>query len=615
MPSRPLLFTYTFRKEMSNRMLRSSFIRTWRSKFIQAHPFFIWGVVFPFLVWVAWMALHYSGLANPDALDWAQAARHLSRGDGFVTSAIVPLSLRVAPRLVGHPDLGHAPVFVVWEALWFRLGGARPIMAIFASGAAWVLALWMTYALATRLFHREIAFFAVLLLAANAAVLNASVSGLPMLLTGALILGILWTLAGPHPPKGQETRPATRLPWIWPVGSGVLAGLTILSDYALIWSVTLPVLFFWVTRIRETDFEGHGEEAFPQSRQAHASMRRARRNLRGYLPVALCAMGLFLSLLPWMVRNTRVAGSPSFNLGRYEVMINTPDYPGGSIYRRFPDTLPNPWEHSILNARHLARKDMLALSSMIIAYASLAGVVALGFLVVGCLRPPIGMANRIQRCFLVILLTATVIVAFTSQQLAGLLCFVPGIAVFAAAAAHKLVCRDESDASDFGPPWWTRRRVWPLWAATLLAALPLAGEVARGRRPERLDVTPNISYLKKNVPKGSAVMSDSPWLVAWYCDRPAVWLAQDEGDLADIQKKVGNLSWLYFTRYRTMLSQADISQWWIAALQCKDSYQGFQVEPSKAPNEVLLRHSTRVARPNAMGTTLAPRVAQALESQ
>ncbi|MDH7571916.1 MAG: hypothetical protein QHJ73_20235, partial [Armatimonadota bacterium] len=76
-------------------------------------------VIIPIILWLTWVVVTFKGLAMPEALDQAQAARHLARGDGFVTSAITPLSLVLAPKMEGHPDLSHAPLFGLWESFWF----------------------------------------------------------------------------------------------------------------------------------------------------------------------------------------------------------------------------------------------------------------------------------------------------------------------------------------------------------------------------------------------------------------------------------------------------------------------------------------------------------------
>jgi hypothetical protein len=64
---------------------------------------------------------------------------------------------------------------------------------------------------------------------------------------------------------------------------------------------------------------------------------------------------------------------------------------------------------------------------------------------------------------------------------------------------------------------------WALAAVIALSAYPVALYALPGSRPAKPD-RQNIQYLGRALPAGTVVLTDRPAEVAWYADRPAVWL-------------------------------------------------------------------------------------------
>lgn len=540
-------------------------------------------ILVPPLFWLVWMAVTFTGLNTPEALDQAQAARHVARGDGFVTSVIQPLSLALVPKLEKHPNLSHPPVFTLWEALLFRVSGARPRLAALASGLSWIVACWLLFSLAARLFDRRIALFATALFLVNLACLRSSVSALPPLLTGALLLGILFTLIERQASDGSEEA-AKVLPWRRLAASAVLAGLTILSDYSLVWAATIPLLIFWMR--------------WPRAAGMINGRTGVARRLGRTLPLTMglgFAVVLLLAVSPWLVRNTQVAGHPLVSLNRYELLTQTRAYPGLVVYRRYDPLMPQPWEFTNQHPLQVTRKAVVGFGTLAQGSGSLINVVILALFVLACLRPPTGTAGRVQRYFLLMLLIQSAKLSFTSQNFGLLLAFVPAMTLFAAAALPRLLGMAASTVDELtGAPWWMRRRAAPLWVAWCLAAFPLlADRVSRGAAAA---VTPsaNVSFLASKTPRGSAIMTDMPALVAWYADRPAVWLAQDVNEMLQMERKTGQIPWLYFSRYRGV-GDGQIAPWWVAALRDPLGTPAFSPYPSMVDGEALLSHRAEVS--------------------
>jgi hypothetical protein len=84
----------------------------------------------------------------------------------------------------------------------------------------------------------------------------------------------------------------------------------------------------------------------------------------------------------------------------------------------------------------------------------------------------------------------------------------------------------------------------------VVVAIPLlatiASSVAAGRLPDVKNVPLTFQTIAAEVPAGVPVYTDSPWLLAWYGKRPAVWLPQRPSDIRDliahVPMKVGCLT-------------------------------------------------------------------------
>jgi predicted Zn-dependent protease len=123
-----------------------------------------------------------------------------------------------------------------------------------------------------------------------------------------------------------------------------------------------------------------------------------------------------------------------------------------------------------------------------------------------------------------------------------------------------------------------------------LAALPLAASRVNPSPAPPIEPSANVAYLAEQTPAGRAIMTNGPWLVAWYGDRPAVWLVQEAGELPLLEKKTGQpLSYLYFSRYRGRLGAEEIADWWLAARQSPLGCETFLPHPSRAAGEVVLK--------------------------
>lgn len=154
----------------------------------------------------------YKNLSNPEAMDMAQLARNISQGRGYVTDYLRITSLAIVKEQTGgdarinnHPDIVNPPLYPVLLAGVFkaaslagvpiqytpREGDVRylpELVVCIFNQALLLVALFLTFSLGRKLFDREVAIFAAVMLFLNELLWRFSISGLPTILSMVVLL-------------------------------------------------------------------------------------------------------------------------------------------------------------------------------------------------------------------------------------------------------------------------------------------------------------------------------------------------------------------------------------------------------------------------------------------
>jgi hypothetical protein len=263
-----------------------------------------------------WWSVHpvRPHLQTSDLFTHLSVARHLLRGEGFVTDITYPLSFaydfaRELPQPLIHRGPGYAllltiPLAPVPDDPVLAVDRVRWLQVFFLGVIAW--------AGATRFFsHRNIpAAGAWLVLLLMSPLLDFSVDWGFSELPAALLLLLLWLRHRDLSPPGPG------------LIDGLLAGALVLLRGDLFW---LPLLWwFWGRRELRT-------VALRDASPANASLIKPFWSRR--LMLALVMM--LVVNLPWLVRNMRLADNPVFTLqGQAELIKDTRTWPGYSVYRQ-----------------------------------------------------------------------------------------------------------------------------------------------------------------------------------------------------------------------------------------------------------------------------------------
>jgi 4-amino-4-deoxy-L-arabinose transferase-like glycosyltransferase len=522
----------------------------------------------------------FRNMNSVEAMDAAQVARNLSRGKGFTTLFIRPLSIHLVKtrsearrgtpyggpntddaRLKQmHPDLANPPVYPCvlaglmkvlpfhyavdkthpfWSAPARQPTRENPrqfwryepdfLISLF-NQVLFFAVIVLTFYLTRKLFDAGVAWTSAVLLLGCELMWRFSVSGLSTMLLLLIFTLLTWCLVGieseAREPKGGPGRM-----FLLAAAVGLLAGLGGLTRYAFGW-IIVPVVVFLIL------FAG------------------ARRTA-----LCLAVVGVFLVVLtPWLCRNWSLCGWP-FGTASFAVVEGAPIFPENRLARSLQPNFTG------VSLKPMIQK-LLANSSRILQsdVPRLGGNWAAPFFLVGLLLGFRNPAIRRLRYFLVGTLGVFIVVqALGRTQLSEdtpevnsenlLVLLVPFVLVYGVSLFFLLL--DQMNLL------FRELRFIIIGLFGLVLCLPMIFTFLPPR-PSPVAYPPyyppaiqqTASWMKEN----ELMMSDIPWAMAWYGDRQCIWLTLDaQAEFFAVNDLLKPIRALYLTP-QTMDSRF-LSQW------------------------------------------------------
>lgn len=502
-----------------------------------------------------YLLFEYQNLREPAAMDLAQVARQLARGEGFTTQFIRPLSvqrlesraearggdLEDPGRLTSaHPDLANPPLYPVLLAGWLRLFGADPTIqdprrftvhgpdravVIFNLGLFLALVL-VTYGLACRWFDGFVGLLATVALIGSRFFWDQAGSGQPIILATLLTTLLAWAFGRYDELAREPSTSAAKLVGFAAILGG-LTGLAALTCYGMILLVLplgLLLLPIWTGR-RWTAW--------------------------------LAAWAVLLMVVgPWYARNFHLSGH-LFGTADSALLAGTLDFPGDTLERSLAaqPTLPTFAEGM---TRFLSRSGQVLQQDL----PTLGGSWVVAFFLVGLLFRFSTSAGNLFRGFALLSLLALFPVqvwvgpgAVGTSVFGGtsyLATVVPLLFVLGAAFFVSLLDHVDWEAEGI------RGLVVGLYVAVCLVPVALM-LLPPGRNPRTFPPyhPPLIHALGVWTGPRELVMSDMPWAVAWYADRKAIWLPLNavdplgEEDFRAVHARRHEVAGLHLTQFTT----------------------------------------------------------------
>jgi hypothetical protein len=203
----------------------------------------------------------FRGLNSPQAMDQAQIAREIARGNGFTTKFIRPIAYEQAKEhqqrtvpFVGFQDTYHSPLNPLLNAAVLKLIGADdakqwkmgenemvfPLDRVIAtvSTLCFLMAIGVTYLLISRVFDAKIAGVTAILMLLCETFWNYALSGLPQMLMLLLFSCALYFVY-----RAVEDASEGRIPFAPAIIAGVFFTLLALTHYLTVWIALGYIIF------------------------------------------------------------------------------------------------------------------------------------------------------------------------------------------------------------------------------------------------------------------------------------------------------------------------------------------------------------------------------------
>ncbi|HNQ87039.1 MAG TPA: glycosyltransferase family 39 protein [Verrucomicrobiota bacterium] len=533
----------------------------------------------------------YQNFKSAEAMETAQLARNLARGEGFTTKCIRPLTIALVEQHQGpasrigrkpHPDLNTPPVYPVLLAglmkvlplnydITARYWRYQPevLIALFNQGL-FFLTIGLTALLARRLFDPSVALVTAIVLLGCDLLWRFSVSGLSTCLLLLILVSLLWVLVW----LDQGAQDGQRKTG-WFVGLGILAGVLIglgaLTRYAFGW-LLLPVLGYFV--------------AFLGGRR---------------WIVGIATVLTFLALLtPWMARNYMLSGTP-FGVPGYAVHQDTLPYPEARLERTLRPDLSkiegrDYFRKIVSNAGDVVSNEVPRLGG---------GSWVTAFFMAGLfLRYRSAVLGRLRLFLIAALLVLIAVQAagrthltadsptINSENLMVLL--VPPVFMFGTALFFVLLEQLR--------PAILEIRYLVIVGFIALASSPLVFTLMP---PRSYPITyppylpPWIQESARYLRDDEMMMSDMPWAVAWYGDRNCIWTTLDTSrSFFTIHDEHKLVSALYLTplttdaRFLTQILQSPDYEW--------SRFAAEVLTRTNLPTQFPLRHARKKYTPDQL---------------
>jgi len=489
----------------------------------------------------------YRNLATQEAMDSAQVARNIAEGRGYTTLFIRPFSLYLVQnhneakhvatlvstnldldfaqiKSTPHPDLANPPVYPLVLAGLMKVRSfhypvelKKPFwsenshfwryqpdfqIAVF-NEILLVAAVVLIFFVARKLFDANVAWLTAVLTIGCELLWRFSVSGLSTMLLLVIFLGLTWCVVRMEE-LGRE--PVPRAAWLLALALaiGALTGVGALTRYAFGWTIIPVAVFLYF-------FSG-------QRRMLHV----------------VAALSAFVILLmPWVVRNYVVSGTP-FGTAGFAIVEGTGLFPQFQLERSLnPDFSHVLWFRPYLskltgNAGNILTNDLPKLGGSWASILFLAGLL-LGFR---------GAAVRRMRYFLLMCLGTFIVVQalgrtqlsdaspeLNSENLLVLLTpliFCYGVSFFFTFLDQmKLIV---PQLRYVVVAVFVALSCFPMLSLSAFLTPKVAPVVYPPYYPPDIQLT--AGWMKPD----ELMMSDVPWAVAWYGRQQCVWLTLDAAD-------------------------------------------------------------------------------------
>ena len=446
-------------------------------------------------------------LRFPDAMEYAGAARNMTEGEGFSTNTLWVLRLPLSNELPA-PEIRRPLLFPFWTFLWFKILGAKDIIAIYASAFWWLAAIILTFLFAQKFFSLKVAVISSFLLIFDKATLNYAFGGLTEPLFTVILLASIWFVLG--------TENKLRF-----LAGGIILGLgqwTRTNAFLYI----VPVLF-----IVFCNLEFNHPPCPPYKGGYNDNHTREKKLLISLMFI----LGFFICILPIFIRNHSAVGLFSLNpLYSYVVLNETPISPAHGMERSL--NFYSPFAYFLKNPSVLINKWG---SNFIKNFECMGGslyliFIGLSFSGLLCLK------DKKKKQFLWFTLTSIglSLIFFSFGEFEGIRFYVPFAPMLMILSVEILFSlKNKMEIGD--------KPVYFISGLLILLSLILSIQMIVKTNPDvrGLEFRETMGRnLMSELPPDGVILSDIPWATGWYGDRISIWLPIHPEQIPEIEQYI-----------------------------------------------------------------------------
>lgn len=485
-----------------------------------------------------------------DFWDYAQMGRQLVRGEGFTSLFTYPINLTAdtielkrgeAPDNIQYDNFWRPPLFPLMTAGIFKFNNIdfskadKTNLNIYEKtnrvvlnflGLWFILCVILTFFLARIWFGDQVAVISAFIVAVSPSLLEYTWGGYPAPVFTAFILGMFILLS-------------YRNKYLL-IPAGIIFGFGYLLRTNILFLI--PAIFVLRWRIHNqpvSDLSIEEDEGTTDKKCKPVSSALSDISL-------VFALGMIVSI-PWLLRNIAMAGNPTYNMSNYLPVMFTPDYPGWILFRT-PVEPFSPFGYMLTHPLTMLFKAVKFTAWYIIRWPGLLGWPVTIVWIISLFMIPKDYRGRTIYIFaLTALIFHFLPMILLEDSLRFFVPLSPLLIIMVSSVIYKI-----GNKYFQGKEGFAKNAIVSVAYAILgtLILIPIAVEFyhsGKSRTENKVDLH-EVNYLNSNshliaplsiinteVPEAKGViLTDVADMVAWYCDRTAVWLPVHEAIGSDV---------------------------------------------------------------------------------